>query len=154
MDFDGATIPWTGGIRNIQPQVEYEDLFLDIAKAYNRIWHRRLIHKMNWLGYQLNIIQMVCSFLAGWQIWVHMSWSKSSQGPLLFNIYIADMPVPESVPIPPTYRDNYEGYRSSQIRVRKTPAPSELGNTKPMDYDLRFIDHFKPLKNRHAEVDD
>lgn len=79
-----------------------------LTKVYDGIWQSRLIHKINQLGYLLNDIHMVGSFLADLQIQIGTRYEYSRYkrleatipqstvlSPLLFNIYIEDMPVPE-----------------------------------------------------------
>lgn len=43
-------------------------LFLDVAKASDRVWHDKLIQKINQLGYSLDITQILILFLANRQI--------------------------------------------------------------------------------------
>lgn len=42
--------------------------FQDVARAYDRVWHERVVQEMKQLRYPLNINQMVSSFLGDRQI--------------------------------------------------------------------------------------
>ena len=80
-------------------------LFLDAEKAYDRIWHSGLIYKLSKLNFPDYLINVIQTFLLGRTFQVKLNDSLSSikgiragvpQGavlsPLLFNIYISDIP--------------------------------------------------------------
>ena len=81
-------------------------VFLDISKAFNKVWHEGLIFKLKQNGISGNLLNLLCDFLrnrkqrvllngqvsdwsdvrAGFHSWSH----GSILGPLLFPIYIND----------------------------------------------------------------
>jgi retron-type reverse transcriptase/endonuclease/exonuclease/phosphatase family metal-dependent hydrolase len=81
--------------------------FLDIAKAFDKVWHAGLLTKLHQFGYPHNITRLIYSFLRERSFCVRIHDSKSSprtmtagvpQGsilsPHLFNIFTADIPTP------------------------------------------------------------
>lgn len=80
-------------------------VFLDIEKAFDRVWHDGLLQKMIQLQYQASTVNIIRSFLCYRSFSARVGTSSSStrqlragvpQGsclsPLLFNIYASDMP--------------------------------------------------------------
>ncbi|GFW68095.1 RNA-directed DNA polymerase from mobile element jockey [Trichonephila clavipes] len=57
-------------------------LFVDIAKAFDKIWQVGLLSKMMRLGFSDQLIKIIHSYLN----------SREFRGPKLFNLYINDIP--------------------------------------------------------------
>ena len=71
---------------------------LDISKAFDRVWHAGLLHKLKSYGISGQIFGLISSFLSNRQLRVVLD-GKSSQeypfsilGPTLFLLYINDLP--------------------------------------------------------------
>ena len=93
-------------IKSIENEVITCSIFLDLAKAYDTIDHRILIAKLEKYGIRGVPLQLIESFLTNRQRYTTMKSTKSatnkvlcgipqgsSQGPLLFTIYMNDLPL-------------------------------------------------------------
>ncbi|GFS76399.1 probable RNA-directed DNA polymerase from transposon BS [Trichonephila clavipes] len=85
-------------------------LFVDIAKAFDKIWHDGLISKMMRLGFSDQILKIIHSYLNSREFRVRVENCLSSSrtvksgipqgsllGPRLFNLYINDIPKVDNV---------------------------------------------------------
>lgn len=80
-------------------------VFLDISKAFDSVWHRGLVHKLLTKGVSLAMVQLIHSYLMRRTFQVKLRSCRSTQrgieagvpqgsvlSPLLFNIYVSDLP--------------------------------------------------------------
>lgn len=94
-------------------------IFLDVAKAFDRVWHGGLIYKMMEMGFPLYLIQLISSYLKDRKIQVKLHGTLSTEnqitagvpqgsilGPLLFNLFVSDIPKPGHPAILAQYADD------------------------------------------------
>lgn len=85
-------------------------LSLDLQSAFDTVWHSGLVYKLQQLEFPPYLVKLTSSFLSDRKFQVRIGKSLSEQRPVLagvpqgavlsptlFNIYVADMPVPEQV---------------------------------------------------------
>ena len=74
------------------PSLEVRDNFLDISKAFDKVWHEGLLYKLESLGISGNLLNLLSSFLNDTHQRVVLNGQLSDWAPFLFLIYISDLP--------------------------------------------------------------
>ena len=121
---------------------EIRAVFLDISKAFDRVWHRGLIAKLRSIGVEGNLLNRLISYLSCRKQrviieGVHSDWCNieagvpqgSIRGPLLFLIYINDLPT--------TITSNCFVFADDCFLLEKVQSPGDC-NSK-LNHDLRSI---------------
>ena len=87
------------------PTLDVRSVFLDISKAFDRVWHKGLIYKLRWFGVSGNLLSLIQNFLANRRQRTLLNgktsnWGTISAGvpqgsilgPIFFLICINDLP--------------------------------------------------------------
>lgn len=82
-------------------------VLLDVEKAFDRVWHAGLIHKIQTFGISHDLVSIIKNYLSNRTFTVKIEEEESTSrpinarvpqgsvlGPLLFNIYTSDIPKP------------------------------------------------------------
>ena len=98
-------------VRDLDNGNQMSAIFMDFQKAFDRVWHTGLVHKLRTLGVQPNSVSWLSSFLTDRTIAVRVGSCLSSQhtisagvpqgshlGPILFLVFIHDLPDHVNIP--------------------------------------------------------
>jgi hypothetical protein len=100
-------------------------VFLDIEKSFDKVWHDGILYKMIGLGFPACYVELVSDYLEGQSFTFALDGSESEKeviragvpqgsilGPVLFNLFINDLPIHERVETA-IYADDAALYSSS-----------------------------------------
>ena len=117
---------------------------LDISKAFDRVWHAGLLHKLKSYGISGQIFGLISSFLSNRQIRVVLDGKSSKEypvnagvpqgsipGPTLFLLYINDLPEDVICDIA-IYADNTTLYS-------KCDQASDLGQQVELASEIEYV---------------
>ena len=144
-----------------RPSFETRGVFVDMSKAFDKVWHQGLLHKLKCYGVEGNFYKMLENYLHNRKQRVVLngqssSWLKvnagvpqgSVLGPLLFLIYINDLP-DELISSPKLFADDtsifstvFESNRSSEA------LNQDLLSVK--DWATQWKMSFNPDPNKQA----
>ena len=98
-------------LRDLDNRNQLSAIFMDFQKAFDRVWHTGLVHKLRTLGVQPNSVFWISSFLSDSTIAVPVGSCLSSQhtisagvpqgshlGPVLFLVFNNDLPDHVNIP--------------------------------------------------------
>lgn len=89
----------------IQNKMATGGIFLDVAKAFDKVWHQGLLSKLIKHGYPTPLVRIIASYLKGRKFHVRFLGATSCErlitagvpqgsllSPILFNIFVSDIP--------------------------------------------------------------
>ena len=120
---------------------------LDISKAFDRVWHAGLLHKLKSYGISGQIFGLISSFLSNRQLRVVLD-GKSSQeyplnagvpqgsilGPSLFLLYINDLPADDVICSIAIYADDTTFFSKCD---QSSDLLQQLDLASELEFDLR-----------------
>ena len=114
---------------------------LDISKAFDKVWHKGLIHKLSSYGISGNIMSAIKSFLSGRSLRVVVNGQSSQShsinagvpqgsiiGPTLFLLFINDLPNHIINSMVDIYADDTTIYRCTSKNVDDEKVASDLSS--------------------------
>ena len=138
-------------------------VFCDISKAFDRVWHRGLIHKLEKYGIKGDILMWIKSYLSSRKQRVFVNGvlpdelplnagvpQGSVLGPLLFLIYINDI-ADTLLGKTHLYADDTSlSYASSELAQIEIVLNNDLKKLK--EWALKWLINFNPAKTEVAEA--
>lgn len=133
-------------------------VFLDVSKAFDKVWHEGLLSKMLEAGIPLGLVQLIGSYLGGRKVRIKLNGTRSSEriltagvpqgsllSPILYSIFVSDIPRTEGTQLA-MYADDvciYTRSRSSVIAARRLQEAS----TRMFDYFAKWRVKVNPDKS-------